>query len=45
MTVLLILIAISTVAACLWFLAFVWAVNSGQFSDLDSPAQDIFLDD
>ncbi|MBT8115570.1 MAG: cbb3-type cytochrome oxidase assembly protein CcoS [Arenicella sp.] len=40
---LLIPLSLILVAAALW--AFFWAVKSGQFDDLDSPALDILDDD
>ena len=45
MTILLLLIPLSLVllGAAIW--AFVWAVRSGQFDELDSPALDILRDD
>jgi cbb3-type cytochrome oxidase maturation protein len=39
-----ILIPISIVLLIVALIGFYWAVNSGQFDDLDSPAMDI-LDD
>lgn len=45
MTILLMLIPISLVllGAAIW--AFVWAVRSGQFDDLDTPPLDILRDE
>ena len=45
MTILLMLIPISLVLLGLAIWAFVWAVRSGQFDDLDTPALDILEDD
>jgi cbb3-type cytochrome oxidase maturation protein len=36
-------LAIALLAAAIW--AFFWAVRSGQFDDLDTPAVRILLDD
>lgn len=41
MTILLALIPISLVLLVLLILAFLWAVRSGQFDDLDTPPLDI----
>lgn len=35
--------AVILVALAIWF--FFWAVNSGQFDDLDGPAHSILFDD
>lgn len=35
--------AMALVALAIWF--FFWAVDSGQFDDLDSPAHSILFDD
>lgn len=45
MNILLLLIPLSLVllGAAIW--AFVWAVQGGQFDDLDTPALDILIDD
>lgn len=45
MTALYILIpvAVAIVAVCIWI--FFWAVDNGQFDDLDSPAHSILFDD
>ena len=45
MNILLLLIPLSLVllGAAIW--AFVWAVQGGQFDDLDTPALDILVDD
>ncbi|MEJ2513998.1 MAG: cbb3-type cytochrome oxidase assembly protein CcoS [Gammaproteobacteria bacterium] len=45
MTILYLLIPLSLVLLGLAVWAFFWAVNSGQFDDLDSPAWRILLDD
>lgn len=45
MTILLILIPVSLVLLGLAIWAFVWAVQRGQFDDLDTPALDILRDD
>ena len=45
MDVLLLLIGISVVAAVAVAGAFLWAVRSGQFDDLDTPAVRILSDD
>lgn len=36
-------VAVGIVAVCIWI--FFWAVDSGQFDDLDSPAHSILFDD
>lgn len=45
MNILLLLIPLSLVllGAAIW--AFIWAVQGGQFDDLDTPALDILVDD
>ena len=45
MTIILILVPLSLVLVALAVWAFFWAVGSGQFDDLDSPAYRILLDD
>ena len=45
MSSLLILIPISIVLLGIAIGAFVWAVRSGQFDDLDTPALDVLCDD
>ena len=45
MGVLICLIVLSLVMASFWFLVFTWAVESGQFADLDGPGEDILIDD
>ena len=45
MDILLLLIGISVVAAVAVAGAFLWAVRSGQFDDLDTPAVRILSDD
>lgn len=45
MTILLFLIPISLILLGIAVLVFVWAVRSGQFEDLDTPALDILRDD
>ena len=45
MTILLMLIPISLVLLGFAIWAFVWAVRSGQFDDLDTPPLDILIDD
>ncbi len=45
MTILYFLIPLSLVLLGLAVWAFFWAVNSGQFDDLDSPAWRILLED
>ena len=45
MTILLMLIPISLVLLGFAIWAFVWAVRSGQFDDLDTPSLDILGDD
>jgi cbb3-type cytochrome oxidase maturation protein len=43
MIALLIPLSLILVVVAVW--AFVWAVNSGQFDDLDTPAWDMLSDD
>lgn len=45
MNILLLLIPLSLVLLGLAIWAFVWAVQGGQFDDLDTPALDILVDD
>ncbi|MFZ5606858.1 MAG: cbb3-type cytochrome oxidase assembly protein CcoS [Pseudomonadota bacterium] len=45
MTILLFLIPISLILLGIAVLVFVWAVRSGQFEDLDTPALDILRDE
>ena len=45
MNILLALIPISLVLLGIAVAAFVWAVNRGQFDDMDTPALDILRDD
>jgi len=45
MASLLILIPISIILLGIAIGAFVWAVRSGQFDDLDTPALDVLCDD
>lgn len=45
MNILLALIPISLVLLVVIVLAFLWAVRSGQFDDLDTPALDMLRDD
>ena len=44
MNVLLLLIPLSLMLLVLMIAAFVWAVRSGQFDDLDTPPLDILAD-
>lgn len=45
MEIIFIMIPLGLLLAGLAIWAFFWAVGSGQFDDLDSPAYSIFLDD
>ena len=45
MTILLLLIPLSLVLLGAAIAAFVWAIRSGQFEDLDLPALDILRDE
>ena len=45
MEIIFLLIPLSTVLIVVAVLAFIWAVRSGQFDDMDSPAWRILLDD
>jgi cbb3-type cytochrome oxidase maturation protein len=45
MTILLLLIPLSVVLLGVAIAAFVWAVRSGQFDDLDTPPLDMLRDD
>jgi cbb3-type cytochrome oxidase maturation protein len=45
MSIIFVLIPVSLVLAGLGLWAFFWAVRSGQFDELDSPAWDILVDD
>ena len=44
MNILLLLIPLSLVLLVVMIAAFVWAVRSGQFDDLDTPPLDILAD-
>ncbi len=45
MNILLVLIPVSVLLVALGIWAFFWAVDNGQFDDLDSPALDMLRDD
>ena len=45
MNILLMLVPISLVLLGVAIVAFIWAVRSGQFDDLDTPSIDILADD
>lgn len=45
MSIILILVPLSLVLVAIAVWAFFWAVGSGQFDDLDSPAHRILFDD
>ncbi|MDY6941684.1 MAG: cbb3-type cytochrome oxidase assembly protein CcoS [Pseudomonadota bacterium] len=45
MNIIFVLIPLSAVLVLVAIAAFFWAVRSGQFDDLDSPAYRILLDD
>lgn len=45
MNILLILVPVSVLLVGLAIWAFFWAVNNGQFDDLESPALDMLQDD
>jgi cbb3-type cytochrome oxidase maturation protein len=45
MSIIFVLIPVSLVLVGLGLWAFFWAVRSGQFDELDSPAWDILVDD
>jgi len=45
MSIVFVLIPVSLVLVGLGVWAFFWAVRTGQFDDLDSPAWDILVDD
>lgn len=45
MSMLYILVPLSLVLVAFAAWAFLWAVNAGQFDDLDSPAWDMLADD
>lgn len=45
MNIVLVLVPLSLVLVVLAVWAFFWAVGSGQFDDLDSPAYRVLLDD
>lgn len=44
MNILLVLVPISLVLLGIAIVAFIWAVRSGQFDDLDTPSIDILAD-
>jgi cbb3-type cytochrome oxidase maturation protein len=45
MSILVVLIPVTLLLVGIALLAFFWAVNDGQFDDLDRPAVDILIDD
>lgn len=45
MTVLLMLIPIALALGCLSLVAFLWALKSGQYDDMEGAAQRILFDD
>lgn len=45
MSVLFVLVIIGIVVACVFLLAFIWAVRSGQFDDTHTPSIRILFDD
>jgi len=45
MGILIILIIVSLMVAGLFLAAFLWAINSGQMDDTDTPARRILTDD
>jgi cbb3-type cytochrome oxidase maturation protein len=45
MDILYLLIPISLVIVGLIVMAFLWAIHSGQFDDLEGPAHEILMDD
>jgi cbb3-type cytochrome oxidase maturation protein len=45
MEILFLLIPISLVLIGLIIWTFIWAINSGQFDDLEGPAHEILMDD
>ncbi|MFZ2288639.1 MAG: cbb3-type cytochrome oxidase assembly protein CcoS [Halopseudomonas yangmingensis] len=45
MTVLYILVPIAVILVIIAIWVFVWAVNNGQYDDLDGPAHSILFDD
>ena len=45
MNIMFLLIGVSLLAAITFLLLFIWAVKSGQYDDLDGPAQRILMDD
>jgi cbb3-type cytochrome oxidase maturation protein len=45
MSMIMLLIPISLVLVACAVAAFIWAVNAGQFDDLDTPAWDILNDE
>lgn len=45
MIILLLLIPLSLILLCAAVWAFAWAVRSGQFDDMDTPALDILAED
>jgi cbb3-type cytochrome oxidase maturation protein len=45
MNILLFLIPIALILGLIWLGAFVWALKSGQYEDLDGAAQRILMDE
>ena len=45
MGILFLLIAVSSLVAVVFLIAFIYSVKSGQFDDIDTPARRMLLDD
>ncbi|MCB9034099.1 MAG: cbb3-type cytochrome oxidase assembly protein CcoS [Chitinophagales bacterium] len=45
MSVIIVLLIISVIAALGFLFAFLWSVNKGQYDDVESPAYRILFDD
>lgn len=45
MEIMVMLIAVSMVVACLFLVAFIWSVKTGQFEDTHTPGMRILEDD
>lgn len=45
MSVIVLLIIFSILVALIFLIAFIWAVRSGQYDDMDSPSVRILFDD
>lgn len=45
MEIMVLLIAVSFIVACVFLVAFIWSVKSGQFEDIHTPSMRMLEDD